>query len=301
MTTYIGELAAVATSVCYSFSSVLYTFAGRKLTSLVINRIRLILAMLLLVSVHWVIRGIPLPLQAGLPRWLWLGASGIVGLALGDFFLFQAYRCMGPRLTMLMMSLAPILVTWMAWVFFGETLGILSLLGIGMTIGGVTWVILDRGAGENGRKYADERGRGILFGSGATVSQAVGVILAKEGLRGGFSAVSANVIRMTSALIALWVLTLLQRQARQTFEQVGKQRRMVWLILGGAIFGPLLGVSLSLLSLQHADVGVASTLSSLSPIFLLPIGYIIFKERFGWPAVVGTMMALAGVAVLFLV
>jgi drug/metabolite transporter (DMT)-like permease len=142
LTTYIGELAAVATSVCYSFSSVLYTFAGRKLTSLVINRIRLILAMLLLVSVHWVIRGIPLPLQAGLPRWLWLGASGIVGLALGDFFLFQAYRCIGPRLTMLMMSLAPIQVTWMAWVVFGETLGILSLLGIGMTIGGVTWMAL---------------------------------------------------------------------------------------------------------------------------------------------------------------
>jgi len=301
LATYLGELAAVTTSACYSVSSVLYTFAGRKLTALVINRIRLLLAVLLLISVHWATRGIPFPLNAGLPRWFWLGTSGIVGLALGDFFLFQAYRCIGPRLTMLMMSLAPILVTLLAWAFFDEALGSLSLLGIALTVGGIAWVILERTSGMNGNKVPADHLRGILFGLGATVSQAVGVILAKEGLRGDFPAVSANVIRMTCAMIALWALTLLQKQARHTFEQLGKQPRTMPLILGGAIFGPLLGVSLSLFSLQRVDVGVASTLSSLSPIFLLPISYIVFKERYSWTAILGTIVALAGVALLFLV
>lgn len=286
--------------MCYSCSSVLYTFAGRKLTALVINRIRLILAVLLLVSIHWITRGLPIPVQAGLPRWFWLGTSGIIGLALGDFFLFQAYHCIGPRLTMLMMSLAPILAALMAWVFFGEALGLLSMLGILLTVGGVAWVILDRGSGGNGRDNSDGRRRGILFGLGATVSQAVGVILAKQGLQGGFPAVSANVIRMTCAMIALWALTFLQKQVQHTFEQAGKQRRSVLLILGGAIFGPVLGVSLSLFSLQRADVGVASTLGSLSPVFLLPISAIVFKERFGRTSILGTMLALTGVAVLFL-
>lgn len=301
MATYLGELAAVTTSACYSVSSVLYTFAGRKLTALVINRIRLLLAVLLLVSVHWATQGMPFPMNAGLPRWFWLGASGIVGLALGDFFLFQAYRCIGPRLTMLMMSLAPILVTLLAWAFFGEVLGSLSLLGIALTVGGIAWVILERTSGMNGNKVPANHLRGILFGLGSTVSQAVGFILAKEGLRGGFPAVSANVIRMTCAMIALWALTLLQKQARQTFEQLGTQPRTVPLILCGAIFGPLLGVSLSLFSLQRVDVGVSSTLSSLSPIFLLPISYIVFKERYSWTAILGTIVALAGVALLFLV
>ena len=301
MVNYLGELAAVTTSACYSVSSVLYTFAGRKLTALVINRLRLILAVLLLVSVHWVVQGMPLPLSAGLSRWLWLGSSGIVGLALGDLFLFQAYRDIGPRLSSLMMSLAPILVTLMAWVFFGEALGKLSLLGIFLTVGGIAWVILERTSSSIGNLYPSDYLRGILFGLGATVSQAVGVILAKQGLGDGFPAVSANVIRMTSAMIALWVLTLLQKQARQTFEQLGKQPRSIFLILGGAILGPVLGVSLSLFSLQRADAGVASTLSSLAPIFLLPISYIVFKERFGWRAISGTIIALAGVALLFLV
>jgi drug/metabolite transporter (DMT)-like permease len=298
---YLGEIAAVTTSACYSVSSILYTFAGRKLTALVINRLRLILAVVLLVSVHWVVQGMPFPVTAGLPRWLWLGASGIIGLALGDFFLFQAYQYIGPRLSSLMMSLAPILVTLLAWVFFGEVLGKFSLLGIFLTLVGVAWVILERTPGAHGNNYPADHLRGILFGLGATVSQAVGVILAKEGLGGGFPALSANVIRMTSAMSALWILTLLQKQAQQTFEQIGIQPRTVLLILGGAFLGPVLGVSLSLFSLQRADAGVASTLSSLAPIFLLPISHIVFKERFGWTAISGTIMALAGVALLFLV
>jgi drug/metabolite transporter (DMT)-like permease len=102
-------------------------------------------------------------------------------------------------------------------------------------------------------------------------------------------------------MIALWALTFLQKQTRQTFEQLGKQSRTVLLVLGGAILGPVLGVSLSLFSLQRADAGVASTLSSLAPIFLLPISYLVFKERFGWMAISGTIIALAGVALLFLV
>ena len=301
MAAYLGELAALTTSACYSGSSVLYTFAGRKLSALVINRIRLILAVLLLVSVHWVFQGAPFPIKAGLSRWFWLGTSGIIGLAMGDFFLFRAYQSIGPRLSSLMMSLAPILVTLMAWMFFDEALGSLSLLGIALTVGGIAWVILERPAGQIGFRVPAERLRGILFGLGATISQAVGVILAKEGLVGGFPAVSANVIRMICAMTALWVFTLFQKQARQTYEQARKQPRAVPLILGGAILGPFLGVSLSLFSLQRADAGVASTLSSLAPIFLLPISYFIFKERFGWTAILGTMMALAGVALLFLV
>lgn len=301
MAAYLGELAAVTTSICYSVSSVLYTFAGRKLTALVINRARLVLAVTLLVSVHWVTQGIPFPLNAGLPRWFWLGCSGIVGLALGDFFLFEAYRCIGPRLSSLMMSLAPILVTLLAYAYFGESLGSLSLLGIALTVGGIAWVILERTSGMNGNKVPAGHMRGIMFGLGSTIAQAVGVILAKKGLTGGFPALSANVIRMTSAMIALWALTFVQKQVRYTLEQLWIQPRIIPLLLGGAILGPFLGVSLSLFSLQQADAGVASTLSSLSPIFLLPISYVVFKERFRWTAILGTIIALVGVALLFLV
>jgi drug/metabolite transporter (DMT)-like permease len=67
----------------------------------------------------------------------------------------------------------------------------------------------------------------------------------------------------------------------------------------GAFFGPVIGVSASLLAVQHADIGVASTLMALPPVFMLPISYFVFKERFGWQVVAGTLLAIAGVALLF--
>jgi drug/metabolite transporter (DMT)-like permease len=67
----------------------------------------------------------------------------------------------------------------------------------------------------------------------------------------------------------------------------------------GSIFGPFLGVTLSLYAVQNTAVGVASTLTALPPIILLPVGYFFFKERFGWHSVLGTVLAMIGVFLLF--
>ena len=71
--------------------------------------------------------------------------------------------------------------------------------------------------------------------------------------------------------------------------------------LGIAAFtGPVLGATLSLFALQHTQVGIASTLIALPPVFLLPISWVVFKEKFDWSAVLGTLIAIGGVALLFL-
>jgi drug/metabolite transporter (DMT)-like permease len=72
------------------------------------------------------------------------------------------------------------------------------------------------------------------------------------------------------------------------------------LIAVGALVGPVLGVSASLLAVQQAEIGVASTLMALPPVILLPISYFIFKEKLGWQAMFGTVLAITGVAILFL-
>ncbi len=72
------------------------------------------------------------------------------------------------------------------------------------------------------------------------------------------------------------------------------------MMIGGAFSGPFIGVTLSLVALGNAQVGVASTLMSLTPAFLLPFSAIVFKEPIWRRAVYGTVLALAGVALLFL-
>ena len=298
MENYLGELAALGTSLSFSFGSIMFTIAGRELGSMNVNRTRLVIAAILLASVHLLTFGSIFPFDAAPERLFWLGISGVVGLVIGDIFLFQALVLIGPRLSMLMMSLAPIMAAIMAWIFLGERLSGGKIAGILLTVGGIAWVILEKkGHGESDREY----GRGILLGLFGAIGQAAGFVLAKNGVGGEFSAISANLIRMTSAVIAIWLLTLFQGQAKKTISTFFSNRKGMLATSGGAFAGPFLGVSLSLFALQRVEVGVASTLTALPPIFLLPISYFVFKERFGWGAVVGTLVAMAGVAALFLV
>ncbi len=296
---YTGEIAALATSVAFSFGSTFLTIAGRRVGSMVLNRTRLVLSIVFLVFTHWIVLGIPFPFQAGSDRWLWLGLSGIVGLVIGDFFLFQAFVWIGPRLSMLMMSLAPVIAAFQAWIFLEETISLMQMGAILLTLGGVAWVVMGRNPSGNNtdRNYA----RGILFGLVGAIGQATGLVLAKNGLGGDFSPISANLIRMVAAAIVLWLITFIQGEAKATVQALIENRRGVLFVLLGTFTGPFLGVSFSLLAIQHAEVGIASTLMALPPVLLLPISFVVFKERYSWGAVVGTLLAIAGVALLFLV
>jgi drug/metabolite transporter (DMT)-like permease len=140
----------------------------------------------------------------------------------------------------------------------------------------------------------------LLFGIGAAFGQAIGLTLAKKGLGGDFPALSANVIRMASACLVFWALTVLQKQVGATIQKVRAAPQGLWFILGGSIIGPVVGVSLSLYAIQHTTIGVASTIIALPPVILLPVSRFILKEQFGWGAVWGTLLAVCGVAILFL-
>ena len=94
--------------------------------------------------------------------------------------------------------------------------------------------------------------------------------------------------------------TALDGKIGATFAALRGKPHVLRLVALGALVGPLLGVSASLLAVQHAEVGVASTLMALPPVIILPISYFGFKEKVGWQAIVGTLLAIAGVAILFL-
>lgn len=263
---YIGEIAAIITSMTFAINSTVFTMAGKTVGSMIVNRVRLIAASLFLSLAHWIFLGSPWPVMADLDRWFWLGLSGIIGLVVGDAFLFQAFIWVGPRISMLMMSLAPILAALVAWLFLGEMLSLGQLLGIMLTLLGVVWVIIDKNKDQESGEgiYI----KGILFGFGGAVGQALGFVMAKNGLGGNFSPISGNFIRMFSAMVVLWMVTILSRKAKSTFVGFINHPSAAWKIIAGAFMGPVLGVSLSLFALQHTTVGVASTLIALPPIFL---------------------------------
>lgn len=294
----IGEFAALGTAVAFGLSSIFHTLAGRQVGSVIVNRMRLLFAISYLLAMH-LIGGIPLPFSAGSERFFWLGLSGIVGLAIGDAMLFQAFIYIGARLAMLLMSLAPVLAAVIAWIFLKESLSLVQVAGMLLAISGVALVVRERSGNAPGTAAARKNySRGILLGLGACACQAIGYILAKPGLANNFSPISGALLRMTAATIIIWGMAFFQRQVGLTFRSVN--RRAVLLLAAGALVGPVIGVTLSMLAIQTTEIGIASTLIALTPVFLLPIGFFFFHERFGWKAIAGTLLAMSGVAILFL-
>ncbi len=265
---------------------------------MVVNLNRLLFAFLMMATTHFVLYGEFLPLGAEPYRWGWLALSSLFGLVLGDSALFQAFVLIGPRLSALVMALAPIFSVFLGWLFLGEAVSSTELAGISLTVGGIAWVVSERRSGKvqvENKQYS----KGIIFGILGAFGQASGLVTAKFGLIGDFPPASANVIRMTVAMIILWIVALFAGNAKFTVQQL-KHKKILILILAGTFVGPFIGVWLSLISIQLTRVGIAATLMALTPIILIPLSYFIYKEHITLRSVGGTILAVSGVALIFL-
>ncbi len=301
----IGELAAVGTSLCYAFGSTFFTFATRDLGVQRINRLRLALALLFVVGLHVLLLGRWLPAELPTAQLGLLAASGIVGLVIGDAFLFQAFLMVGPRLSMLMMALAPVFATIMARIFLLQeaVLPLAKLAGIVLAVAGIALVVTERRSGETQSGAQRGTGRhywiGLLYGLVASLGQAGGSVLSKSVMDTGFEPISALLIRLAAATVVIWLLAVGQRQVLDTLRGLRMKGITALQLITGVVTGPVIGVWLTLIALQRTSTGVASTLTSLAPIFLIPVSAFVFKERVTWQAVLGTLVAFSGTVLLF--
>lgn len=270
--------------------------AGERVGALAVNRTRLLFAVALLSLSHLVLEGSPLPLSAPAHAWMYLGLSGLIGLSLGDTFLFKALLELGPRRAMLVMASWPIFSTLLALLLLQETISLREGAGIFLTVAGITWVLLERRAPSR-QEAREGSGFGVALALGGALCQALGVVLAKQGLTGGFPPLSGTLIRMVVATVGLWLLAPLFQVSRSPWA-VFQDRRALAATAMGAVTGPFLGVWLSLVAVAHAKVGVASALMALVPILILPLVRIFFGERVSLRALLGTTTAVAGVLLL---
>ncbi len=292
----IGELFAVLTSVCWSISSFAFNAAIDRLNSVQVNTDRITFAIVLL-FVTVVLMGIGFELSSS--QLLFLFFSGAVGLVFGDTFLFKSYQHIGARMSMLLMALSPIMSAVLAFFFLDEVLSGWGVIGMTITITGVALVVLERSE-TPASKYKISK-IGIFYGLLGALGQAGGLILAKAAFNEGpINGFLATLIRLVSALIILLPLALLAGRYKNPVKIYMKDPRAFGANLIGTILGPYLGITFSLLAVANTKVGIASTLMSLMPILMLPIAKYFFKENINWRAVSGAVLAVTGVAILFM-
>jgi len=292
---YQGEIAALTAVILWSSTAILFEALGKRIGSFNTNLMRLTLASIFLSVTLFFQDGSFFPFSASAEQKLWLGLSGVVGLALGDAAFFSCLVVLGSRLATLLLSLSPVFTTAFAWFFLGEHLSWVGLAGIVTTFTGIFWVVNEKNTDHHPRVKL----KGIILGILAAIGQAAGVILAKYGFRTEIGALAATLLRMVPAALVMWgAAVVLKRLAPMKIFVTDKKASRFILI--ASLIGPYLGVWLANVAVKYAEAGVASTLLATVPVLLIPLVWIIYGHRPTLRAVIGTLISMAGVALIFM-
>ena len=289
-----GELFALGAATCWAGSSILFAMASRQMGAETVNRLRLVLALLLIFFIDWLRQGRPIPAMSTEAFW-WLFLSGFIGFALGDAMLFAAYVHIGASHAMLMMTLAPVFSAAIGWVFLQETLSLGQIAAILTTLVGIALVIV------NSPKKEGRRGPsllGLFMGTGAACGQAVGLLFSKKGMLLGVAPFEANGVRLLAGALSLLGWGIMRGRLKGDLLRM-KGRSRFLLISFGTLLGPVIGVTFSLLAVKNTHMALAATLMGLTPVIMLPLMRYGFGERYRLVAVVGTVLAVLGAALLF--
>ncbi len=297
METYTGEIAALATALFWTITALAFESAGKRVGSLSLNLIRLCIGFAFLTIFLALFRGKPLPLDATFHHWFWLSISGVIGFTIGDFLLFKGFILVGARVSMLMMALVPPLTALIGWIVMGETLTPSNFLGMAFVVGGISLVVLERSPNQKQVQLSHPL-RGLLAAFGGALGQAIGLVLSKYGM-GDYDAFGATQIRIIAGTLGFGVVVTLMGLWRRVGSALQDKNAMGTMTLG-SFFGPFLGVSFSLVAVKYAATGVAATIMAIVPVLIIPPSILFFKEKVSVREIVGSLIAVVGVAILFL-
>jgi len=294
---HIGEFAALLTAIFWTITSLAFESASHKIGSVAVNILRLIIGFAFLSVFNFIRKGFILPVDASFDNWIWLSLSGLVGFVFGDLFLFKSYTMIGSRFSMLIMTLVPPITAFFSLIILGERLTLFHYLGMTLTFAGIAMAIFNRKS--KGEKLSLKLApKGILYAFGGAVGQALGLVLSKFGMK-DYDPFAATQIRIIAGIFGYTMLvTILARWGTVLTATHNKSGMMLTSL--GAFFGPFLGVSFSLIAVKYTEAGIASTIMSLVPVFIILPAVVLFRQRVTLPEILGAIVSVGGVALFFL-
>lgn len=298
-----GGIAALMAALLWAVAAIIFQRLGENVPPAELNLVKGSLAVLLMI-VTTLLLGESLPVMPAL-TFILLIISGIVGIGIGDTAYFESLNHMGSSLALLLGMLAPPLTGVIAWVFMGETIPLIGWLGIAITIGGVAWVITEERSGEH--KIKVNYRQGLKFAIIASLSQAIGAVISRYAMTEAgvtVSALQTAIIRLLAGIVYLTFLLILSRRSLFVWlrnddpENKTSKWKLIRMIALVGFIGTYSAVWLQQLSIQYTPVGIAQTLLSTSPLFILPI-IALRGEKLSFRAVCGAVVALGGIVLLF--
>lgn len=297
ISSHTGEFAALAVAVFWTITALAFESASKKIGSIPVNIIRLVIGFLFISLFTLFFRGRLLPTDATTENWIWLSLSGLVGFVFGDYFLFKSFAVIGSRFAMLIMTLVPPMTAFFGWILLGEKLGLIQYGGMVVVLAGIGMAIFSRnGKGEKiSLKLAP---KGVIFALGGALGQASGLVLSKYGMK-GYDSFASTQIRIIAGIVGFAFLITILSKWGSVKKSLGNMPAMKALTIG-AFFGPFLGVSFSLLSVKYTEAGIASTIMAIVPILIIAPAVWIYKQKITLLETIGAVLSVIGVALFFI-
>ena len=301
-----GELIALLTTLCWSLGIFPFTEAAKRIGSAPLNQYRLLLAWIIISVILFFWNDLNPTELFTTPQpyhFLFLGLSGIIGFSIGDYCSFNSFKLLGPKLASLYTTFAPGAALIIGYIALNESINAIGILGIAITISGVIWLTLSKKDSNAATQVGYTRDKkGIIYGIIGALCQGTGLVLSKYGMdyyEVKLPTMHAVWIRLLFAFSAAFVVSLLAGKLRANSKPIfsNEKNNLPFMFLG-TLFGPVMGVTLSLFAIQKLEVAVAQTIFALLPLFVLPISLIVYKERITIQSVFACIMALAGVLLL---
>lgn len=304
---YIGEILSIGVAFSWTAGALLSEYGSKRWGNLTLNTILTALALVFYLLLFKIATGSFVPAAASSTTMWWLMLSGFVGYVLCDYCLFQSYIDIGARYGLLFMTLAPLAAALMAWIILGQQLTAISILAMLITLSGIGISVLGRGGSHKVSLKLPRNG--VLLAIGAAMFQGIGLVLSKIGLNhyevsatgapGWLIPFYANFYRCMVGCIGFAILMYF-RIGVAPLRQAMHDRKGLMAVAANAIFGPFVGVALSLMAIQYTAAGIASTLMGMTPIIILLPSYWLFHEEITCRSVIGAVISVAGVSIFFL-
>lgn len=289
---------ALAAAACWALGSLLSAQASSHLGAFAFTRWRMLCA----ASLLWLIAAI----SGG---WATLAfssfglllLSGVIGIFIGDTALFAAMNRLGPRRAGVLFATHSLFSVVLAYFFLGETLWGWTLIGSSLLISGVmTAIFFGKRKTELHIWEANQSqlASGVALGLLAALCQAVATLMLKPLMETDIDAVAASAVRMTTAFVLHQIIFMLGFKVARAYLPLNK--KVFLLVLANAGISMVLGMTLILQALKYGDAGLVAILSSVSPVLVLPLLWLVYKRSPATGAWLGAALTVLGTMLILL-
>jgi drug/metabolite transporter (DMT)-like permease len=286
----LGALVALGSALTWAVNSLLVRQLAPTLNSVSVNALRSTAGGALLLV--WVLATGAAHRIAGISATslILLAVSIVLAIAVGDTIFFESVRALGLARAMTVSMTYPLLAAGLAAVFLGERITLPVIAGSIVILAGLTLIVAGRSEGPTTPRHF---WGGIAGASVASLAWAISVVVLKAPL-GEIDAITAQAVRLPVAGLLLWA-TPWARGAVGRLRESGRAPR--WTFAALVVLTAVSSV-MFVAGVKYAGVAVASVLSSTAPMFAIPLGAFALGERPTASAVAGTLLTVAGIAVL---